>query len=313
MGVIDLKINSNKELSNQEIEKAFGSLAQETGINITSSYKNIEQHLKKPPANIQMYEATPPADDKGSKFGDQKHEQYLQEVTERILEQVRNNHAPWQQTIQPKNLASTIPINHNGRHYSGLNQINLMSVAIENNYTDNRWHTFKGALEESASVKKGEKGTKIHFWHKPDKDSPPIMKVFTVFNAEQIEGLPPSQLEHPIVAADRYAKAEAILQKSGVNIHHINENNGYESTQYSPSTDTITLPNAELFNSKDEYYSTALHELAHATGHESRLNRDLSDDFGSYSYTKEELRAQLAIMAIGQALQIGHNRSEKPT
>ncbi|MCV5633333.1 zincin-like metallopeptidase domain-containing protein, partial [Escherichia coli] len=72
------------------------------------------------------------------------------------------------------------------------------------------------------------------------------------------------------------------------------------------STDSIHLPQQASFPSADRYYATALHELSHWTGHASRLDRDLSHPFGSEGYAREELRAEIASMIIGDELGIGH-------
>lgn len=268
-----------------------------------------------------------PADDKGSKLGSSKSDEYLQKVADQILEQVKNNQAAWQQPFEAGTVSSVMPISGgSGEPYRGLNTINLMAVASAKGYDDNRWYTYKNAKAAGGQVRRGEEGTQIHFWKIPTKDDfdkeraqaivegrePrqlfPMMRIYTVFNAEQIDGLPERQLNKKLLTEfERHEKAESILENSGVDIEHIPEKTGYYSAYYTKSTDTITLPQRELFISEDAYYATALHELAHATGHPSRLNRDLSGKFGSYSYAKEELRAEMASMMIGQELQIGHD------
>lgn len=92
---------------------------------------------------------------------------------------------------------------------------------------------------------------------------------------------------------------EQILANSQIPIIHHEKDRAY----YSPKEDCIYLPPKESFASKEQYYSTALHELGHATGHESRMNRELKGSFGSESYAKEELRAEL--YSFLQALELG--------
>lgn len=268
-----------------------------------------------------------PADDKGSKLGSSKSDEYLQKIADRILEQVKNNKAPWQIPFEVGTVNNVLPVSGaSGKTYQGLNLINLMATAAAKGYDDNRWYTYNNAQEAGGQVRRGEKGTQIHFWHIPTKEDvekeqtnaaaegrepknlSPKLRIYTVFNAEQIDGLPERQLNETLLTKfERHEKAESILENSGVRIEHTPEKTGYYSAHYNPRTDTITLPQRELFASEDAYYATALHELAHATGHESRLNRDLSGAFGSYSYAKEELRAEMASMMIGQELQIGHD------
>ena len=178
-------------------------------------------------------------------------------------------------------------------------------------------------------MRKGEKGTLVQYWKFTDqvplKDErgKPLLdqdgnkryrsvelakpKVFSavVFNAEQIEGLPPLESLFPkgAPAWDRHERAEAVLQASGAEIRHDQDDRAF----YRPSTDRIHLPGRESFKSADAYYATALHELGHHSGHPTRLNRDLAHPFGSEGYAKEELRAEIASLMIGDQLGIGHD------
>ena len=67
---------------------------------------------------------------------------------------------------------------------------------------------------------------------------------------------------------------------------------------YRPSSDSVTLPMMEQFKSIAEYYSTAFHELTHSTGHFSRLNRLEKAVFGSETYSKEELVAEIGAASL---------------
>ncbi len=120
----------------------------------------------------------------------------------------------------------------------------------------------------------------------------PFMKPYTVFNVEQIEGLPAhfySQPVNPLPLSDRIEHADRFVKATGAAIHHAG-NQAY----YAPSRDTIQLPPFEAFKDKDSYYSTALHELTHWTRHETRLARDLGRHrFGDEGYAREELVAEL--------------------
>ena len=123
------------------------------------------------------------------------------------------------------------------------------------------------------------------------------------FNAEQIDGLP-ELVQRPVLPEfERHARAEAMLAASPVEIRHVHGDDAY----YLPSTDKITLPERSQFVSADAYYATALHEIGHSTGHESRLDRDLGHPFGSEGYAREELRAEIASLMLGEELGIGHN------
>ncbi|MFE8033097.1 ArdC family protein [Thiohalocapsa marina] len=180
-----------------------------------------------------------------------------------------------------------------------------------------------------AQVRRGEKGTLVQYWkfndQVPVKDErgKPLTdaegnqvyrsvqldkpKVFSavVFNAEQIDGLPPLESRFPQGAPDwdRHERAESVLKASSVEIRYDQADRAF----YRPATDKIHLPPRDSFKSADSFYSTALHELGHASGHPSRLDRDLAHPFGSVGYAKEELRAEIASLMIGDQLGIGHD------
>ena len=244
-------------------------------------------------------------------------------VAEKLIEQLKAGTAPWQRPWQPGEPGAMLPINPTtGKRYKGINALQLMSEG----HSDQRWMTYKQAAAVDAQVRKGEKGTPIQYWKfseehdKLDASGKPVLdakgepikqtvklerpRVFfaTVFNAEQIDGLPALQ---PRKQQDWNAveRAEQILQASGAVIRHGEQNRAF----YRPATDSIHLPDKGQFSTADNYYATALHELGHWTGHESRLDRDLVHPFGSEGYAKEELRAEIASMILGDELGIGHD------
>ena len=101
---------------------------------------------------------------------------------------------------------------------------------------------------------------------------------------------------------DRIEKVEAILDYWSANESKIVY--GGSQAFYRPSTDEVHLPEREKFKSTQSFYDTALHEIGHSTGHESRLCRDLSGRFGSEDYAMEELRAEIASIFMEQDLEI---------
>nr|BCU00973.1 hypothetical protein [uncultured bacterium] len=243
-------------------------------------------------------------------------------VAEKLIEQLKAGTAPWQKPWEPGAPNSFLPMNPTtGKRYKGINAIHLMAQGR----TDSRWMTYKQAAAAGAQVRKGEKGTPVQYWKfseeqdKVDDNGRPVLdgqgktvketvmlerpRVFfaTVFNGEQIDGLPPIQRKEQ--AWDAVERAEHILQASGANIRHGENNRAF----YRPATDSIHLPDKGQFPTADRYYATALHELGHWTGHESRLDRDLSHPFGSEGYAKEELRAEISSMILGDELGIGHD------
>ena len=248
---------------------------------------------------------------------------FHQVVAEKLIEHLKQGTAPWQLPWEPGQAGANMPFNPStGKRYQGINALQLMSEGRD----DRRWMTYKQALTLDAQVRKGEKGTQIQYWkfteeqNRNDADGRPVVdaggepikdtvtlerpRVFlaTVFNAEQVDGLPPRapRKQHDWTAIDR---AEDILNASGATILPSRENQAF----YKPGTDSIYLPERSRFPSADNYYAAALHELGHWTGHPSRLDRDIAHPFGSEGYAREELRAEIASMILGDELGIGHD------
>lgn len=223
-------------------------------------------------------------------------------LVEKIIENMENGDLLFKKgwdvsLLRPQNPISEVM-------YLGGNRLKLGMEAVLNDYKDPRWVTFNQAKEKGWNVKKGEKGTRCEKWiftrtvkekdengkiiEKEEKLDKPFPTYFTVFNAEQIEGIPPLEL----ITADKeqtYEIAEDFIASSECPIKELAQ----EQAFYSPSKDEIVLPLREAFKSKEAFLRTTLHEMGHSTGHESRLNRDMSGVFGSESYAKEELVAEL--------------------
>ncbi|EOX7213245.1 zincin-like metallopeptidase domain-containing protein [Escherichia coli] len=249
--------------------------------------------------------------------------EYAEEVAARIVEQLEQGTAPWQKPWQPGELR--LPYNPTtGKEYKGMNSMWLSMQG----HADPRWMTYNQASAEGGQVRKGSKGTHIVYWKfseerkQTDEQGRPVIDPETgkqktinvqlerprsfmavVFNASQIDGLPPLEARPLMPEPERHTRAEAILANSGASIQHVPGDRAY----YRPSTDSITLPERNQFPAADAYYATALHELGHWTGHPSRLDRDLSHPFGSEGYAREELRAEIASLMLGERLDIGHD------
>ncbi len=241
-------------------------------------------------------------------------------VAEKLIEQLKAGTAPWQKPWAAGEFGS-MPMNPTtGNRYKGINSLQLMMQG----HSDPRWMTYNQANALDAQVRKGEKSTMIQYWKFSEErikkeDGKPVLdakgnkvketvllerpKCFHayVFNAEQIDGLP--AITRKEQTWDAVERAEHILQASGARITHAAGDRAF----YRSSTDSITMPERSQFPSADNYYATALHELGHWTGHPSRLDRDLSHPFGSEGYAKEELRAEISSMILGNELGIGHD------
>jgi antirestriction protein ArdC len=223
-----------------------------------------------------------------------------QQVTASIIEAMRAGRfeaRAWVKSGMPRNAIT-------GREYSGINTLILGIISASNGW-DNRWLTYKQAKASGMQVKKGEKGARVVFfkpWEVKDKNNPdaegkfvPVLRQFVVFNAHQIDGMPPAvnltELQPENVReALCTASAQAMLNRSGAKITESGDR-----AFYRPSTDEIYMPEKERFSRLADWYATALHELVHWTGHQSRLNR--KEAFkrydGAEAYAREELVAEL--------------------
>lgn len=221
-----------------------------------------------------------------------------------------------------------------GKKYRGINNLYLSLVAMAENYGDNRWATFRQMEEKGWTFKKDEEGhtlgkgksVSIEYYEMRDKETKRrfdrsvldgmtfdeqreymdknvywIRKFYRVFNCSLMDGVPAKEMP-TIDVNDRIEKAEAILDYWNANESKIVY--GGSQAFYRPSTDEVHLPEREKFKSTQSFYDTAFHEIGHSTGHESRLNRDLSGGFGSQSYAMEELRAEIASIFMAQDLGI---------
>ncbi len=181
--------------------------------------------------------------------------------------------------------------------------------------------TYKQASDNGWQVRRGEKGTQIEYWEvKSASDKTPagteqgntdteksrfIHCVYTVFNAQQIDRIPPHTPKLS-TAFEAIQAGEQILKNSGANIAHDQADQAFSSR----SQDSIHLPPRDAFKDAGGYYGTALHELAHWTGHPSRLDRSTLTEsyrFGDNNYAREELRAELASVFLAAQRGIPHN------
>ena len=214
-------------------------------------------------------------------------------VTERILTELERGNVPWHkpwsgEQSMPRNLTS-------GKLYRGCNVFLLGMQGYGSPY----WLTYKQAQARGGSVRKGEKASPIVFWkwlEKKDETGKlqrvPMLRYFSGFNVEQCDGLEypkpePKPEFDPIDAAEKLAAN----YRAGPKLQH-----GGGRAYYRPSTDTVQMPERSAFANGPEYYSTLFHELGHSTGHDSRLKRKGITDpihFGSHSYSKEELVAEM--------------------
>jgi antirestriction protein ArdC len=225
-------------------------------------------------------------------------------VTNRILADLEAGTRSWQKPWSAGNTDGQIvrPLRHNGLPYNGINILLLWGAAIENGYAAARWMTFRQATELGGCVRKGEHGSLVVYADRITRTEQnetgedverqiPFMKGYTVFNVEQIGGLPESYYDRPAApkaAAERHAQAEGFIAGTSARIAH-----GGNRAFYAPAADRVQMPPYEAFKDQEAYYATALHELTHWTGHTSRNARAFGKRFADEAYAFEELVAEL--------------------
>lgn len=244
-------------------------------------------------------------------MSDSSHRDPMQEFADRIIAELEKGVKPWVRPWDPDRARGPqAPFNPvTGKRYHGINVLILGMDMRPFQSGDPRWMTYQQALEKEWQVRKGEKATTIFFTkpHEVEDDGTEdgrktirVLKHYAVFHASQIEGIP--DYKAPNVEDAPWTRPEAadiILKNSGVLVRI-----GGDRAFYSPATDHIQLPPEHAFRGPPEFAATALHELSHATGHPSRLNRDMKARYGSAAYAMEELRAELASSFLASELGI---------
>ncbi len=227
-------------------------------------------------------------------------------ITDRIVADLEQGVRPWLKPWNAEHAAGRItrPLRHNGIPYQGINTLMLWSAAVAAGYAAPIWMTFKQAQELGAHVRKGEKGSLVVYANtitrtELDVDTGdeaereiPFMKGYTVFNVEQVEGLPAqfyATAEPRLDPVQRIDHAECFFAATGADIRH-----GGNRAYYSVTDDHVQMPPFETFKDAESYYATLAHECTHWTRHPSRLERDFGRKrWGDEGYAMEELVAEL--------------------
>lgn len=227
------------------------------------------------------------------------------EVTSRIIAELEEGRLPWVQPWDSARCPCLMPHNAaSGRVYSGINVLILWCEAVERRFASQRWLTYKQALAAGGHVRRGEKGTVICYADRfipkgeteqarcEDREARTVafLKRFVVFNLDQIEGLPERYAEEPAVPDPVMAIAEVdrLIAATGADFRI-----GGDEAFYAPKQDYVQVPPQAAFHEPVNWFRTALHELGHWAGGKARLNRDQTGKYGSASYAKEELIAEM--------------------
>ncbi len=227
------------------------------------------------------------------------------DITGKIIAELEAGRFPWVQPWGSASVKAPLAMPRNaatGRHYSGINVLILWGAVIQHGFPGQSWLTFRQALSLGGNVRRGERGTTVVY---ADRFTPederrrareageeaaaiPFLKRFTVFNAAQCDGLPEdvTVVAPPPPPGLIEPQVEALIRATGIDFRI-----GGDRAFYVPALDYVQVPPPQAYFEPINWHRTALHELGHATGHPSRLNRDFSGSFGSKKYAFEELVA----------------------
>lgn len=241
-----------------------------------------------------------------------------QEITDKIIAELKAGSVPW---VQPWGTAAAkaplaMPQNASTRRrYSGINVLILWGAVIERGFAGQSWLTFRQALNLGGNVRKGERGTTVVY---ADRFTPederrraeetgvapgaiPFLKRFTVFNTDQCDGLPEDIAALAPLALPGLIEPQvgALIAATGIDFRI-----GGARAFYDSAHDFVQVPPPQAYFEPINWHRTALHEAAHASGHRSRLDRDLSGSFGSKKYAFEEIIAEISSAYVCASLGI---------
>lgn len=231
-------------------------------------------------------------------------------ITDTIVQQLEKGVRPWHKPWNASHPGGRItrPLRANGIRYKGINVLVLWSDAIEKGFASPHWMTYKQAAAFSAQVRKGEHGAQVVYTDRVKKletdqktgeereVSFQFLKAYTVFNAEQVDGLPDHYYAKPVPRLDpavRIVRAERFFANLKADIRH-----GGTTAFYNLAQDFVRMPPFESFRDAESYYVTLGHESTHWTRHPSRLDRPYGKQYGDADYAMEELVAEMGAAFI---------------
>lgn len=226
-------------------------------------------------------------------------------VTDQIIAELENGVRPWLRPWNTEHAAGRItrPLRAGGEPYNGINVLMLWASAVSQNFAAPIWMTFQQAKELKANVRKGSKGSLVVYANRMTKTETGddgqesergihFMKGYTVFNVEQIDGLPPhfyATAAPQLDPVQRIEAADQFFANTRADIRH-----GGNQAYYAGEADYVQMPPFVAFRDAESYASTLAHEMTHWTKHPTRLDRGFGRrKFGDEGYAREELVAEI--------------------
>lgn len=249
-------------------------------------------------------------------------EEMVREFIKCLSEETIPWHMAWS-TDRPVNAVTNT-------RYHGINKMWLSFIQKMEGWEDPRWCTFKQASNKGWKIIKGSKGTPVEFWslydtqkkkkisyaearkleenltpEEYDKRIRLISRVYSVFNAEQIDGISKYKTKKYDLDTERIMH----IRDNLINNMNVGYSEEGDKAFYNPKHDRIVIPEMDRFETEYDYMATLFHEAGHATGHKSRFNRQIANMFGSPEYAKEELRAEISSAFTAQAVGITYEQN----
>lgn len=249
-------------------------------------------------------------------------EEMVREFIKCLSEETIPWHMAWS-TDRPVNAVTNT-------RYRGINKMWLSFAQKMEGWEDPRWCTFKQASDNGWKIIKGSKGTPVEFWslydtqakkkisyaeareleenltpEEYDKRIRLVSRVYSVFNAEQIDGISKYEAKKYDLDTERIMH----IRDNLINNMNVGYSEEGDKAFYNPKHDRIVIPEMDRFETEYDYMATLFHEAGHATGHESRFNRQIANMFGSPEYAKEELRAEISSAFTAQAVGITYEQN----
>ncbi len=230
-------------------------------------------------------------------------------ITEKIVADLEKGVRPWVKPWSAGHAGGRItrPLRNTGEPYTGINVLLLWSESLARGFTAPLWMTYRQAAQIGAQVRKGETGATVVYasrFTKTETDAQgeelerdiPFLKTYTVFNCDQIDGLPDHYYHRPakvIDPAERIEHADRFFDNTRAVIRH-----GGARAFYAPASDHIQMPPFETFRDAESYVAVLSHETVHWTSRPDRVGRDLS----RYARDKTERAREELVAEIGSAL-----------
>lgn len=229
----------------------------------------------------------------------------LEPFVDMIIASLEQGVVPWRQTW--KTYGGFYAVRNNGVQFRGVNQLILSTTQTVRGYASPVWLTYNQALDAGGQVRKGMKGTAALLYRptanddqdQGDGDGKPkfYSKVYSLFNADQCDGLSAEMTSPTAKHSSPPHKVIDMIKSMGVKFVEDGA-----MPHYSRLTDSIHMPAASAFETEAEWVGTALHESAHSTGAEHRLNRPSLIDYVGDNRVFEELVAEIAAAMMGGVL-----------